>query len=143
MAYSWTARYVRRFLDGTLKGDATVLAFVANKPAANGAPVHMLTVNVRLAQGLAPTLDTFAAALGKQGFDHAIDVYRGLQKNDAAFQLLEADLRHWGYQLLFADKTRQAIKVFELVTVLYPTSGNAFDCLAEAYEKAGTRRPRS
>lgn len=137
LGYSWTARYVRRFLDGTLKGDATGLAFVANKPAANGVPAHMLTVNVRLAQGLPPTLDTFATSLGKQGFDHAIDVYRGLRKDDPAFQLSEADLRHWGYQLLFADKTREAIKVFELVTVLFPTSGNAFDCLAEAYEKAG------
>ncbi len=139
LAYSWVARYVRRFLDGTLKGDASGLAFVANKPDLNDVPAHMLTVSVRRAQGVPPTVDAFAAALGKQGFDHVVEVYQGLRKSDETFQLPEADLRHWGYQLLFTDKTREAIKVFELVTVLFPTSSNAFDCLAEAYERAGDK----
>ena len=41
-AYSLGARYVLNFLNGYLKNDASGLAYLANKPVANGAPPHAL-----------------------------------------------------------------------------------------------------
>lgn len=139
LAYSWVARYVLRFLDGTLKGDPTGLSFVANKPANNAAPAHLLTVSLRRAQAVPPTIGGFASVLAKQGFAHAVEAYQSLRSVDPGFQLSEGDLRHWGNQLLFADETDKAIHVFELATVVYPTSGAAFEALGSAQEKAGDR----
>jgi dienelactone hydrolase len=135
LAYSWMARYVQRFLDATLKHDTSALSFIDNKPDANGVPAHWATMQHHRANGQAPTLESFAAALGKLGFDHAAEVYRDFEKRDAAFKLSEEDLRHWGYQLLMADHNQQAIGAFKLVTVLFPASSNAFDCLGEAYQQ--------
>lgn len=129
------ARYIHRFLDATLKHDAAALAFINNKPEANGVPAHWATFQHHAASGQAPTLDRFAAALGKQGFEHAAEVHRSFEKQDAAFKLGEEDLRHWGYRLLMSDHNKEAIGVFKLVTVLYPASSNAFDCLGEAYQQ--------
>jgi dienelactone hydrolase len=135
LAYSWMAQYIHRFLDAYLKKDAAALRFLERKPEANGVPPHWLAAEHHPASGPAPTLQTLAAELGKQGFDHALEAYRTLQKNDETFALSEESLRHWGYQLLWANHNREAIAVFKLVTVLFPQSGNAFDCLGEAYQQ--------
>jgi dienelactone hydrolase len=136
LAMSWMARYVGQFLNAYLKNDAAGLAFLSNPPAKNGVPAHMLALEKRPSRGLPPTLETFAAGLGQRGFDHASEVYGDMQKKNADFKLGETDLVHWGYQLLQADKTRESIAIFTLATTEYPKSGNAFDSLAEAYQKA-------
>jgi dienelactone hydrolase len=135
LAYGWMAKYVDRFLDAYLKNDREALAFLKHEPVANGAPRHMLTISGRTAVGSPPTVETLAAALGKRGFDHAEDAYRALVQADSSFRLSEEDLRHWGYQLLWSDRNKEAIAVFRLVTVLFPQSANAFDCLGEAYQQ--------
>lgn len=137
LAFSWTARYVGRFLDAYMKADAGSLAFLGKNPTANGAPAHMLSMTVRRSALPPPTIETLATALGKHGFDHAEQAFASLKAADPGFKLDESDLRHWGYQLLWADRNREAIGVFKLVTVLFPASGNAFDCLGEAYQQNG------
>jgi tetratricopeptide (TPR) repeat protein len=136
LAMSWMARYVGQFLNAYLKKDAAGLAYLSNPPAKNGVPAHMLALEKRPSRGLPPTLETFAAGLGQRGFDHAAEVYAGMQKKDADFKLGEDVLINWGYTLLQADKTRESIEIFKLATTEYPKSGNAFDSLAEAYQKA-------
>lgn len=44
----------------------------------------------------------------------------------------ERDLNRWGYSLLAEEKIKQALKIFELNTLLYPDSFNAWDSLGEA-----------
>lgn len=137
LAYGWMAQYLGRFLDAYLKGDSTARTFLRENPIKNGAPAHMISMAARQSTGAPPTIGTLAEALGKQGFDHAEEAYTALRKSNPTFQLSEEDLRHWGYQLLWADKNKEAIGVFRLVTALFPDSFNAFDCLAEAYQQDG------
>ena len=42
-----------------------------------------------------------------------------------------------GYQLLFGDKTEEAIAAFKVNVERYPGSANVYDSLAEAYERSG------
>jgi dienelactone hydrolase len=50
-AYSLGARYVLNFLNGYLKGDPSGLAYLANKPVANGAAPHAMTMEYMPAKG--------------------------------------------------------------------------------------------
>jgi len=135
LAHSWMARYVHQFLNAYLKNDAAGLAFMNGTPEKNLVPPHMLTLESRHANGQPPTLETLAEGLGKRGFEHAGEVYKDIKSRHGDFQPSEESLRGWGYQLLLANKTGAAIEIFKLVTVLFPDSWNAFDCLAEAYQQ--------
>lgn len=135
LAMSWMARYVAQFLNAYLKNDTAGLAFMANAPAKNGVPAHMLMVDRRASSGLPPTLDTFAAGLGQRGFGHASEVYAEMQKKHPDFKLGDQVLIDWGYQLLRANKVKESIEIFKLATIVDPKSANAFDSLAEAYQQ--------
>lgn len=135
LAHSWVARYVHQFLQAYLKGDATSLAFLNHPAEQNGVPAQLLSVDARHAVGAPPTLETLCAELARRGFDHAVDVYREMQKQDARFRLSESAVAEWGYLLLHRQEVRNAIEIFKLETTLYPKSGNAFDGLADAYER--------
>ena len=52
---------------------------------------------------------------------------------------IEDDVNMYGYSLLWDDKLNEAIEIFKLLTVDYPNSSNAFDSLAEVYQKAGEK----
>ena len=139
LAHGWMARYVLRFLDAYLKDDAAGRAFLDNTAAANGVPRHMVSLDIRHGAGEPPTMETFVGQLAKQGFGRAIDIYQALHAEDASFVIAESGLNTWGYQLLRGGRGKEAIEIFRLGTHLYPTNGNLFDSLAEAYEKAGAR----
>jgi cytochrome c-type biogenesis protein CcmH/NrfG len=51
----------------------------------------------------------------------------------------EGTLNGLGYMLLSADKTSDAIAVFQRNVHEYPQSGNVYDSLGEAYMKAGQK----
>ncbi|WP_058188404.1 serine hydrolase domain-containing protein [Terracidiphilus gabretensis] len=60
------------------------------------------------------------------------------QKSIQDYDLSEGELNTLGYRVLYADhKGADAIKVFELNAKEHPSSSNAFDSLAEAYEVNG------
>jgi len=44
-----------------------------------------------------------------------------------------------GYQLVQANKLKQAIRIFQLNIEAYPSSGNTYDSLAEAYVDDGNQ----
>jgi CubicO group peptidase (beta-lactamase class C family) len=73
------------------------------------------------------------------GIDRALKTYRSLKQNSAEdYDLSEAELNTLGYKILYGDrKPTDAIKVFTLTTEVYPSSSNAFDSLAEAYQVSG------
>lgn len=91
-AHGWVARYVHRFLDTYLKGDARAQAFLANKPVANGAPRHMISIEAKRGSGVPPTQETFARLLAERGFDKPFDLYNTLQAQGAAFKLGSNDI---------------------------------------------------
>jgi dienelactone hydrolase len=139
-AYSWTARYVERFLDAYLKNDAKAMAFLDDKPSANQAPAHMLSVERRKGSGTPPTLEAFVGALQTGGYEHAQAVYDRLHAANPAFTLDPVWLNTYGEQLLRNGRTKESVAILLLGTKVEPAWGDIADTLAEAYEAAGERQ---
>lgn len=59
------------------------------------------------------------------------------QKFGFAIPVPENLMNQMGYQLLFGDKTDEAIAAFKMNVERYPASANVYDSLAEAYERGG------
>jgi dienelactone hydrolase len=140
MAYSWTARYVERFLDAYLKNDAKAMAFLDNRPSANKAPAHMLSVERRKGSGTPPTLEAFVRTLQTGGYEHAQEVYDKLHAANQDFTLNTMWLNQYGYELLRSGRVKESVPIFRLGTKLEPEWGGIADSLAEAYEAAGERQ---
>ena len=139
VANAWLETYVRHFLDGYLKGDAAGRAFLDLPAARTGAPAHLFTVYQRKGQGNPPTRMALAAALAREGFDHASASYADFRKRNPGFTLSDDEANAWGYKLLRSGNTARALAIFRLNGELHPDSWNAFDSLGEAYAKAGNK----
>lgn len=136
-AHSWTARYVRAFLDAYLKQDAAAVAFLKSTPSANGVPAHMLSWNARPASAIAPSKASFVAEFKHRQFKDAAGIYTEMRKNAPDFKLMAGDLNLWGYELLAKKNPQGAIDLFKLGISLEPRWGDIQDSLGEAYEAAG------
>ena len=77
----------------------------------------------------------------KEGIEAAIRFYEKQRvAQDPQYDLAEPELNSLGYQLLYGDrKPSDAIEIFKLNTVAYPTSSNVFDSLGEAYQVSGNK----
>ena len=138
LAHSWAALYTRHFLDAYLKNDATGLAFINNTPAANQAPPHMMTIDIRRKKGaVPPTLEHFVARLAAEGFDKAIPLYEQLVAQDAVPKLGPDEIYGWGVQLAGLNRPAQAREIFRLGTHLNQKAGFMYDALAEMQAKTG------
>jgi len=138
--YAWIARYTLHFLDAYLKHDGASMAWLKKTPAENGAPPHFFSVNYRAAKGIPASLDAFRAELGRQGFDHADEVYAAMQKEKPDFKLDDSAVNAWGYELMGNNHMPEAIDIFKFNVKNYPDSGNAYDSLGEAYMKSGQKQ---
>jgi tetratricopeptide (TPR) repeat protein len=86
---------------------------------------------------LAPTL---LKAIDAQGIDAAVALHETLRTSEAStYDFSEGELNGLGYTLLGRNDAAGAIRIFELNTRQYPASSNAFDSLAEAYQRGGRR----
>lgn len=137
--YAWVARYTLQFLDAYLKHEAAAMAYLKKTPAENGVPAHFITMNYRPAQGMPPSLDAFRSELGRQGFDHAADVYASMQKDNPGFKLDRNALDHWAYELMADYHLPEAINLLQLNARNYPDSGDVYDSLADAYMRSGNK----
>jgi dienelactone hydrolase len=73
-------------------------------------------------------------------FKTAYNFYKSKPEHAFFNQLLkENNLNTLGYQLLGVNRADDAIKIFALGIELFPQSPNAFDALADAYEKKGDK----
>jgi dienelactone hydrolase len=135
LAYGWMGRYVLAFLDAYLKNDALALKFMNNEPKANGAPAHLLSLDVHRAEGAAPTMSTLASKFAQRNYKNLTDVYSEMSKRDVAFKPGERALISWGEPFMEQKRYHQAIEIFTLASTLYPESGRAAFYLALAYDK--------
>ncbi|MBG8554602.1 dienelactone hydrolase family protein [Hymenobacter guriensis] len=137
-AYHWACRYTLEFLNANLKGDATGRQFLDRTPTQNGVPAHMARLyHLPARSGPVPTQAGFAAALAREGFDKALEIYRRLQQQEPTFALSEGALNTWGYQLMREARDLPAARaIFALGTELYPNDANLFDSLGEADENS-------
>ena len=116
------------------------MAYLKRKPAENGVPVHFMAVNYRARKGAPASLDAFRAELGRQGFDHAADIYAAMQKEAPDFKLDERAVNSWGSDLMADNHLPEAIELFKLNVTLYPESGDVYDSLGDAYDKSGQKQ---
>jgi len=85
---------------------------------------------------LPPTAKPLFLALKNKSYEHAIEVATNLQKSkNIKFGI--NDINDWGYILINQNKKAEALEIFRLNTVLYPTNANAYDSLAETYGALG------
>ena len=61
-------------------------------------------------------------------------------KKSEKYALKEEEINTAGYQLLQSGKVKEAIEVFKLNVDAFPTSGNSYDSLGEAYLKDGNKQ---
>lgn len=74
-------------------------------------------------------------------FEKGLAAYKQLQiDNPGHFTSDEGYLNQMGYRLLQSKAIKNAIAIFRLNTILYPSSGNAFDSLGEAYLADGEKK---
>ena len=113
IGYAWIARYTLQFLDAYLKHEAAAMAYLKRTPAENGAPKHFMTVSYRAAKGVPASLEAFRSELGRQGFDHAADVYAAMRKEKSDFKLDETAVNSWGYELMADNHFPEAIELLQ------------------------------
>ena len=138
--YAWIARYTLQFLNAYLKHDAASMAYLKKTPAENGVPKHFMTVNYRAAKGMPASFEAFRSELGRQGFDHAPEVYSAMQKEKADFKLDEDAVDSWATDLITDNHLPEAIALLKLDVQIYPGSGGSYYSLGEAYAKSGQKQ---
>lgn len=103
----------------------------------SGSVDQYLAQNDPYGKQAAAILDLLASRPGSEKLG---DLLLRLQKSDPKSPLVaEASINTLGYHLLGHKKADEAVRIFQLNTVLYPHSGNTFDSLAEAYLGLGNK----
>jgi Predicted membrane protein (DUF2306) len=83
---------------------------------------------------------TLAATIKSSGMDAAVKEYRNLKAAaPVTYKFDEDELNSLGYELLRANKFKDAIRIFQLNVEAYPKSGNTYDSLAEGYMDDGDK----
>lgn len=139
VAHSWTARYVREFLDAYLKKDASAVAFLKKAPHENGVPRHMMNMTARPAAAPVPSEAAFIAEFNRRSFQDASTIFEAMRKDEPAFTLHPVKLNRWGNQLLGKGNPKGAIELFKLAIAIEPGWGAVQDSLGEAYEAVGEK----
>jgi tetratricopeptide (TPR) repeat protein len=84
--------------------------------------------------------ETLSATIASSGIDAAIRQYRDLKAaKPANYNFDEDELNALGYQLLRANKFKEAIRILQLNVDAYPQSSNVYDSLGEAYMDDGDK----
>jgi tetratricopeptide (TPR) repeat protein len=75
-----------------------------------------------------------------QGIDSAIRFYTVNKANDGGeYDFSEQELNLLGYKLWSVKKIDEAVEIFKLNIVAYPSSSNAYESLGEAYLNKGDK----
>jgi len=84
--------------------------------------------------------ETLSATIASSGIDAAARQYHDLKAAGlATYNFDEDELNALGYQLVKANKFKDAIRIFQLNVEAYPQSANTYDSLAEAYMDDGNK----
>jgi tetratricopeptide (TPR) repeat protein len=84
--------------------------------------------------------DTLSATIAARGIHQAAKQYHELKASQPnLYNFDEDELNSLGYELIRADKFKQAIRIFQLNVEAYPRSSNVYDSLAEAYMDDGNK----
>jgi hypothetical protein len=100
-------------------------------------PVYETAIRRATGTSLAKRLRDLGDTGDTTGVRDRIGSYRNNDENK--YRNIEADVNAAGYELLRSGETNAAVTVFTVNTQMFPKSGNTWDSLGEALEKAGKR----
>lgn len=87
-----------------------------------------------------PIEEVLSATIASNGLDGARKQYHYLKVAAAStYNFDEGELNTLGYELLHANKFKEAIGILQLNADVYPQSSNVYDSLGEAYMNAGDK----
>lgn len=90
--------------------------------------------------GLSKNLKLLRQELIKNKFENSFKIYSNIKRIKKDFSLSEDEINSWGYQLIEQNKKQEALKVFQLNTLLFPKSSNVYDSYAETLELLGNHK---
>jgi hypothetical protein len=83
---------------------------------------------------------TLSATIASGGMDAAEKQYHALRNaGTVGYNFDESELNNLGYQLIRANKFKDAIGIFQLNVEAFPNSANTYDSLAEGYMDDGDK----
>jgi tetratricopeptide (TPR) repeat protein len=83
---------------------------------------------------------TVSATIASSGIDQALKQYHDFKAaGTTTYNFDEDQLNSLGYQLLRANRFKEAVRIFQLNVEAYPQSGNTYDSLGEAYMDDGNK----
>jgi uncharacterized membrane protein len=84
--------------------------------------------------------DTLSATIASGGIEQALNEYYALKESSpTTYNFDEGELNALGYELLRANKIKDAIRIFQLNIEAYPNSANNYDSLGEGYMNDGDK----
>jgi uncharacterized membrane protein len=87
--------------------------------------------------------ETLSSTIASNGVDKAAKQYHDLKvAATSPYNFDEDELNTLGYELIRANKFKEAIRIFQLNVEAYPQSSNVYDSLGEAYLNDGDK-PRA
>lgn len=84
--------------------------------------------------------ETLSVTIASSGIHQAAKQYHELKASQPnIYNFDEGELNALGYQLIRANKLKEAIRIFQLNVEAYPQSSNVYDSLGEAYMDDGNK----
>ena len=133
-SYNLLCHHTLQFLNATLKNEKKAIAFIENKPVANGFSDSLISKQTKKAIEKEFTYKDFNDLAFKQDYQDLIPLYEKTLVNHPNLELQEGMLNTLGLLLSFnSEKKGQGYNVLLLALHLNPKSANLYDSLAEAY----------
>ena len=85
-----------------------------------------------------PIAEVLLKTIQDKGIEAGLAQYRDLKaRQPEVYDFSEPQLNQLGYELLRAEKVKEAIEIFKLNVEAYPKAFNTYDSLGEAYMVSG------
>ncbi len=124
--YQASALATRLFLDGILRGRAVAL------DSLRSVVPDQLRWTVRPGARI-PSTSGWVDRIGREGADAAATAARRLRDaNPGVTVVRQSEINREGYRLIGADRGREAVAVMRFNVLMFPSSANPFDSLADA-----------
>jgi CubicO group peptidase (beta-lactamase class C family) len=134
----------RAFLERRPDAGITVI-MLTNRGNSKRVEINQAIQNILAGQSYELPRKSIAVAMHeiilKSGMAAGIPVYEGAKTSQASeYDVDEGEINMLGYRLLYGDhRLEDAVRIFSLNIREHPSSSNAFDSLAEAYQAMGDK----
>ncbi|MEM9337762.1 MAG: CocE/NonD family hydrolase, partial [Bacteroidota bacterium] len=140
-SYRWVCIYTLKFLQAYLNMEGGALDFLRQEPYEHTNRKSMISKTIKQRENSKFSFQDFADFARKRNYNHLNELYDSLKNEYPELEINEWNLNNLGLQLVFhPEKTQMGINVFLFATILYSSSANLWDSLAEGYLYFGDKR---